>query len=449
MKLKQYSKYKSSGSDFFENIPVEWNISKLKFLISSLESGKRENIDLLTDDDNTVFSLGGEHINWNGTLNLKNKRFVSENYYNSMNNGKIAENDILLVKDGATIGKTAFVKNKPYSKMAVNEHVFIIRSNNKIESKLLYYLISSDIGFTQIKLTETGSAQGGINSEFISQVNFPLNYDKEEQTKISNFLDKKIEDMDSLIAKNKKLIQLLEEKRTSLINHVVTKGLDSNVKMKNSGIEWIGQIPEDWEVKRIKEIADVKISNVDKKSKENESEVLLCNYVDVYYNEFISSELNFMKATASNEQIKKLSLEKGDIILTKDSESPDDIAVPSLVDEKIDNLVCGYHLAVIRPNLSQINPYFLFKSFESRKINDQFFVAASGVTRFGISTYPIKNSFVLIPSIEEQKEISNYIMKNMATINKLIINIRNQETLLNEYKSSLVYNLVTGKISVR
>ncbi|WP_081719999.1 restriction endonuclease subunit S [Methanobrevibacter arboriphilus] len=203
MKLKQYSKYKSSGSDFFENIPVEWNISKLKFLISSLESGKRENIDLLTDDDNTVFSLGGEHINWNGTLNLKNKRFVSENYYNSMNNGKIAENDILLVKDGATIGKTAFVKNKPYSKMAVNEHVFIIRSNNKIESKLLYYLISSDIGFTQIKLTETGSAQGGINSEFISQVNFPLNYDKEEQTKISNFLDKKIEDMDSLIAKNK------------------------------------------------------------------------------------------------------------------------------------------------------------------------------------------------------------------------------------------------------
>ncbi|WP_197016878.1 restriction endonuclease subunit S [Methanobrevibacter arboriphilus] len=91
----------------------------------------------------------------------------------------------------------------------------------------------------------------------------------------------------------------------------------------------------------------------------------------------------------------------------------------------------------------------MFKSFESRKINDQFFVAASGVTRFGISTYPIKNSFVLIPSIEEQKEISNYIMKNMATINKLIINIRNQETLLNEYKSSLVYNLVTGKISVR
>ncbi|WP_081719997.1 hypothetical protein [Methanobrevibacter arboriphilus] len=87
--------------------------------------------------------------------------------------------------------------------------------------------------------------------------------------------------------------------------------------MKNSGIEWIGQIPEDWEVKRIKEIADVKISNVDKKSKENESEVLLCNYVDVYYNEFISSELNFMKATASNEQIKNYLWKKETLYLLK------------------------------------------------------------------------------------------------------------------------------------
>lgn len=189
------------------------------------------------------------------------------------------------------------------------------------------------------------------------------------QKQMVNYLDKQTAKIDATIAKNEELLQLLEEKRVALINQVVTKGLNPNVPMKDSGVEWIGEIPEHWGVEKIKNLSQVKPSNVDKKTKDNEPPVLLCNYTDVYNNEFITMDLDFMKATATYDQIKKLSLNVGDIIITKDSESADDIAVPAIVTEKLENVVCGYHLAVIRPNEEKIYPKFLFRSFESDKIN--------------------------------------------------------------------------------
>ncbi|MBF4468247.1 MAG: hypothetical protein ISP01_02465 [Methanobrevibacter arboriphilus] len=445
MKLKQYSKYKSSGSDFFENIPVEWNISKLKFLISSLESGKRENIDLLTDDDNTVFSLGGEHINWNGTLNLKNKRFVSENYYNSMNNGKIAENDILLVKDGATIGKTAFVKNKPYSKMAVNEHVFIIRSNNKIESKLLYYLISSDIGFTQIKLTETGSAQGGINSEFISQVNFPLNYDKEEQTKIVNFLDKKIEDINSLIVKNKKLIQLLEEKRTSLINHVVTCGLNPNVKMKDSGIEWIGEIPENWEIRKLKSILNSKAQYganeepEDDETKHNYRYVRITDINDL--GELRTDSLAFLSEKSS----KGFILGEGDVLFARSGATVGKTYIYSKNDG--DCSFAGY-LIRYKSNENILLPKLLFYFSQSESYWQWISLASTQSTIENVSADKYNEMPLPIPQSDIQNNMITFLDKKNNLFLHLSKKIGDNINLLEEYKKSLIYNVVTGKIKI-
>jgi type I restriction enzyme S subunit len=270
----------------------------------------------------------------------------------------------------------------------------------------------------------------------------------EEQQQITSFLDKKTSEIDKTIEKDTLLIELLQEKRTALINHVVTKGLDPEIPMKESGIEWIGEIPEGWEVKKIKDVASVRISNVDKKSKPDEPDVLLCNYTDVYNNDFITSDLDFMKATANFEQIKKLSLLKDDVIITKDSESPDDIAVPTLVNEHLDNVVCGYHLALIRPNNAFLDGNFLFRSLESKKINDQFVVNANGVTRFGISTYPIKNSYLIIPSLKEQIKIVNYLENQISNIDKTIIKINENIRLLQEYKKSLIHHVVTGKVNV-
>lgn len=118
---------------------------------------------------------------------------------------------------------------------------------------------------------------------------------------------------------------------------------------KASGVEWLGDIPEGWEANKLKFIARNSPSNVDKKSKTGEISVQLCNYTDVYYSEAIEAGTDFMKASATQEQIEKFTLRAGDTIITKDSEDPTDIAVPAFVPKDLDGVVCGYHLSVIRP----------------------------------------------------------------------------------------------------
>ena len=270
-----------------------------------------------------------------------------------------------------------------------------------------------------------------------------------EQKQIANYLSKQTAKIDATIEKNKELIELLEEKRIALINQVVAKGLNPNVSMKDSGIKWIGEIPKHWDVEKIKNISQVRPSNVDKKTKANEPQILLCNYTDVYNNEFITMDLDFMKATATHDQIRKLSLDVGDVIITKDSESADDIAVPAIVTEKLENVVCGYHLAVIRPNSTIINPKFLFRSFESDRINKQFELGSNGVTRFGLGSYPINNAYICKPPLNEQAEIVQYLDIETSRIAKATDKILKHTELLEEYKTSLIHHVVTGKIDVR
>lgn len=211
---------------------------------------------------------------------------------------------------------------------------------------------------------------------------------------------------------------------------------------KDSRVEWIGDIPKSWDCRKIKHTANVKISNVDKKRKLSEPEVLLCNYTDVYNNELITHNLDFMKATASFEQINKLSLCKGDVIVTKDSETADDIAVPSLVAEDLDNVICGYHLALLRPNKG-IQGDYLLRLLESKQINDQFVLAANGVTRYGISTYPLKNSYLMIPSHKEQEKISSFLDKKTSEIDLTIEKDTQLIELLKEKRTALINHAVT------
>lgn len=219
--------------------------------------------------------------------------------------------------------------------------------------------------------------------------------------------------------------------------------LNSYPRYTYSGLEWIGEIPEEWEVHKIKHISNVRISNVDKKTKENEPDVLLCNYVDVYKNEFITSELDFMKATASYEQINKFKLHQDDVIITKDSEDQIDIAVPVLVNEKLTGIVCGYHLAIMTPNEKKITGRYLFRILQSKKINNQFVIEAHGVTRFGLSTYPILNSYVLVPPLPIQSVIATFLDRKTAQIDDLISKNKRLIVLLQEKRTSLINHTVT------
>ena len=163
-------------------------------------------------------------------------------------------------------------------------------------------------------------------------------------------------------------------------------------KYKDSGIEWLGQIPEYWEVKKLKFIANVQPSNVDKKTADDELPVFLCNYSDVYNNEWITDDIAFMKATATQAEIAKFLIDKGDVIITKDSESPNDIAVPALVIQDFENVICGYHLTQIKSK--GLNGNFLFRLFQCKRFNAQFVVSANGVTRFGLPQRVVNDAFV-------------------------------------------------------
>src|SRR5690606_6934669 len=117
----------------------------------------------------------------------------------------------------------------------------------------------------------------------------------------------------------------------------------------------IGRIPGDWDLSKLSNIAQVIVSNVDKKFEEYEAPVLLCNYMDVYQNEYITSNLEFMRGSASEAEIDKFSLRRGDVLITKDSETADDIASAAVVTDEIRNLICGYHLAILRPDIERMD----------------------------------------------------------------------------------------------
>jgi len=441
MKLRAYPKYKNSGIPWIGRIPDHWEIHRLKFLLSSLESGSRETGGGSQLDEG-VFSLGGEHINWDGTLNLENPKLISEGYYNSMNQGKLKINDILLVKDGATIGKTAILKEMKYQKMAVNEHVFLMRANKRIKPKLLYYLISSDSGFEQIKLTETGSAQGGINQDFKGLVLFAIPSNIKEQNFLINFLDRKTARIDALIEKDKKLIELLKEKRTALINRVVTKGLDPNVKLKDSGIPWIGKIPEGWEVHKLKYKSYIN----KKKLEDNTDPNFVINYLDISNvdsngNIIKIEEQYFENAPSRARRIPK----KHDTIISTVRTYLKAIAY---LDNIPENLIVSTGFAVIEP-AKDIQPKYLFYAVRSEKFIQKVIADSKGVAYPAINVPELGQIYLIVPPFSEQTVIANYLDKTTSKIDKTIKLIEKKIKLLEEYKKSLIHHVVTGKVDVR
>lgn len=217
---------------------------------------------------------------------------------------------------------------------------------------------------------------------------------------------------------------------------------------KDSGVEWLREIPAHWEVKRLKTVATVELSNVDKKSVEGQAAVRLCNYTDVYYNRRITSDLEFMAATATSEQARRFSLRAGDVLITKDSESWMDIAVPAVVAEDMPGVLCGYHLAHIRPD-ADCDGAFLSRAFAAIGPRDQFQVAANGITRFGLGGDAIRTGLFALPSLPEQRTIAAFLDRECARIDALISKVRHVIERLKELRTALISAAVTGKIDVR
>lgn len=210
---------------------------------------------------------------------------------------------------------------------------------------------------------------------------------------------------------------------------------------KDSGVEWLGEIPEGWRSKRLGHVATTLVSNVDKHTKDNETPVRLCNYVDVYKNDIITDDIEFMKATASADQIVRFQLRPGDTTFTKDSETAEDIGIPALIGTT--ELVCGYHLAIAQPDRRFVDPKFLFYVLRSDPSAKQWYLAASGVTRVGLRSADIPKLRIALPSLLEQQAIAAYLDRETAQIDELICE---QEALiesLTERRRSVITHAIT------
>ena len=220
------------------------------------------------------------------------------------------------------------------------------------------------------------------------------------------------------------------------------RDLHSYPSYKPSGVEWLGDVPEHWEVRRLLTVAEMRVSNVDKHTKEDELPVRLCNYVDVYKNDRITQGMAFMNATASREEVERFRLQRDDVLITKDSESWDDIGVPALVTEPADDLLSGYHLALLRP-LRQVLGAYLARTLQSRGVAYQFHVEAKGVTRYGLTHAGIQSVYIPLPPLPEQATIVRYLDHTDERIRRYIRAKQKLIKLLEEQKQAVIHRAVT------
>lgn len=205
---------------------------------------------------------------------------------------------------------------------------------------------------------------------------------------------------------------------------------------------WAQSLPVGWEARRLGVLADIRFSNVDKLTEPGEIPVRLCNYTDVYKNPRVTASIDFMRATAVPREIERFQVRKGDVIATKDSESPYDIAVSALIAEEMPGVLCGYHLAMIRADCAKLDGGFLGWVQASKQIRSQYEAQATGVTRFALSQSAFKEALIPVPPLDEQRRIAAWLDEKTAKIDRLIALRRKQILLVSDKAKDIARRLL-------
>jgi type I restriction enzyme S subunit len=358
--------------------------------------------------------------------------------------GEVKRSDGYFLNKEAVIvpGEGLYFIPKYYKgKFDLHQRAYAIFDFKGLEGKFFYYLMH--LLKDQLIKVSVGTTVFSLRLPHFQNLLIPLP-PLPEQRKIAEIF----ETVDNAIEKTDKIIEKYKRIKQGLMQDLLTKGIDENGNIRNEKTHKfkdspLGRIPEEWEVVRLGEVCDIRISNVDKKIVEKEKKAMLCNYLDVYKNDYITKSINFMIGTATKREIDKFNVLKGDVIITKDSEEFYDIAKPSYVSEKIPNLVCGYHLAMLRPK-NTVDGLFLSKALKLQSINIFFQKRANGITRFGITKETIENALIPLPPLPEQQRIAEILSQIDQTIEKE----EHYKEKLKRIKQGLMEDLLTGKVRV-
>lgn len=411
---------------------------RFKWVLRAIESGRRETTDIDAGDD-IVLSVGGEHVGWRGEWILESPRHISRGFYNDMSTGIIKQNDILLVKDGATIGKTAIAERIPHDEAAVNEHVFLLRVSDVNCPKYYFYVMQSPLIQDQLWLEVRGAAQPGLSSASCGKLIVPRPR-RPVQKAIAAYLNRETARLDTLLAEKERLLDLLAEKRRSLIARAVTCGLDPNVPLRDSGIPWLGEIPAHWtliHLKRLLASMDYGISV----SVETMGNVAVLRMGDIRDGEIDYSRIGFVDEVDGS-----LLLQSGDLVFNR-TNSLDQIGKVALFRGKPEYPV-SFASYLVR---FRCNPAIL-PEFLNWLLNSAYPLAwgrAQALPAIGQANLnPNRYGYlpISLPPIEEQKEIVHYISSWTSRIDAVRTETRLTIKLLGQRRSALISAATTGQL---
>ena len=435
--MKKYDAYKPSGVDWIGEVPKGWKVKRLKHVAKFINGFAFDSQDFKQESDIPVIRIGDIV---DGGINSSNALFVKKD--SSLNQFEIKKDDILLAMSGATVGKIGIVDNE---EGYINQRVGIIRYNN---AKFMYYLLSDQKFMTYVLLTSLGSAQPNISTESIN--NYPCIFPPlSEQTAIANYLDDKCAKIDNVVAIQQKRIELLKELKQSIITKAVTKGLDKNAKMKESGIEWVGEVPEGWEIDKLRYIGRYRKGPFGSALK---------------VSMFVPKGNNTIKVYEQQNAIDK-DWELGEYYITKEyfysdlsafEVLPRDIIVSCagtigecyLMPDNIEKGIINQALMRMRMNETRVYiPFFLF--LFDILLKEESKISSNGSAMKNIPPFDVLKAMkISLPPLSEQTAIATYLNKKCAAIDRQIAKIDKQIELLKEYKQSVITECVTGKRKV-
>lgn len=437
--MKTYDKYKESYNIWLGNIPEHWTISSLKHFVEIISGYAFKSEDYSDDQGVPIIRIG----DISNSVDVYNAKKAKPKNLEELDRFIIKRGDLLLAMTGATIGKNCMYETDEIS--YVNQRVGLLRGKNSLTQSYLKYFIDTTLFREFISLTCSGSAQENISTSQVGGLQFPLP-SIEEQTKITQYLDHQTAIIDQLIQQKEKLIELLKEKRQAVINEAVTKGLDPNAKMKNSGIEWLGEVPEHWSVTRLSRLSNVIDPQPDHRAPLMDDNGLpYLGIRDINDDGTINTETaRIVELAAIEKQERSFKIKDGDIVFGKVGS----LAEPKHILLGGERVALSATLVLIQTDnkiVSRFLKYFLDSSF----IWDQINTVIVGATRPALGIQQIRKFVILFPPLPEVEEVVDYLDIVTKRINHLIESHSMIIDKIKEYRQSIISEAVTGKIDVR
>ena len=360
----------------------------------------------------------------NEGLLLDDIAYISKEIHESMSSTRLRANDVLLNITGASIGRCYYLP-KDFTEGNVNQHVCIIRPTSKVLSPYLYYCLISNEGQQKIDLTQTGANREGLSKEDICNFEFdipPL----EEQGRIVSYLNDKTGKIDARISLLTKKRDAYQRLKKALISRVVTKGLNPNAKFKPSGVDWIGEIPEGWKVKRIKDVVEL----VSEKTNDNSMPYIGLENIESWTARYIPSD----STTEGTNNI----FHSGDVLFGK--------LRPYLAKGYLpqNDGICSTEFFVLRPYRNVHNKYVLYFIL-SHQVIDYLKNQVAGVKMPRTNWDSFSNLTIPLPNSAEQQSIASYLDEKCSEIDANIANLEKQIEKYKELKRALISEVVTGK----